>query len=47
MGGLFTDADGQTTTEHIARFDGTTWQPLGPGLNSDVEALAVAPNGDV
>lgn len=32
---------------YLARWDGTTWQPVGEGLNGPVASLAVAPNGDL
>jgi hypothetical protein len=42
-GGSFVNA-GQTNANFIARFDGTSWQPLGVGLNNSVNALAVTNN---
>ena len=42
-GGLFTTANG-VPASHIAKWNGTTWSPLGPGLNGDVYALAVLNN---
>ena len=32
---------GGVSVNHIARWNGTSWQPLGTGLNSTVRALAV------
>jgi hypothetical protein len=49
-GGLFGLAGGVANTSHIAvwTFDsGYTWAPLGTGLNDNVLALAIAPNGDL
>jgi hypothetical protein len=40
-GGLFQTAGGVAAT-NIARWDGRTWSPLGPGLNSVVNALALS-----
>ncbi len=38
-GGRFTSA-GSVAANSVARWDGTTWTPLGTGLNNDVFALA-------
>ena len=38
VGGAFTDIGG-TAASNIARFDGTTWAPLGTGVNGEVFAL--------
>ena len=43
-GGNFTSAGG-TTVSNIARWNGTSWSALGAGLNSNVSALAVLPDG--
>jgi hypothetical protein len=40
-GGNFTTAGGSTAT-NIAQWNGSSWSPLGSGLNSDVLALAVS-----
>ncbi|HLP85393.1 MAG TPA: hypothetical protein VK157_13670 [Phycisphaerales bacterium] len=52
-GGTFTTS-GNTTTNLVARWNGSTWQPLGGGIApgtatsvNRVEALAVLPNGDI
>lgn len=52
-GGTFTTS-GSAATNLIARWDGTTWQPLGGGIGAGtatsvnrVLALAVLPNGDI
>ncbi len=45
-GGAFLLA-GAVTANRIARFSGGLWFVLGGGCNDDVEALAVAPNGDL
>ena len=45
-GGLFTQAGG-VAANYVARWNGTTWSPLGAGVSSGVRALAVAGNGDV
>jgi trimeric autotransporter adhesin len=42
-GGYFTYA-GQTNASYVTRFDGSSWQPLGAGLNARVDALAVTNN---
>ena len=39
VGGAFTAA-GQIAANRVARFDGTTWHPLGSGMNDTVDALA-------
>lgn len=47
VGGTFTTHSG-TTIDRIARWDGATFQPLGPGLTgTSVDALLPAANGDV
>ncbi len=43
-GGSFTLAGG-VLVNYVARWNGTTWAPLGSGLNSRVEALAVFDDG--
>ena len=44
--GLFTSAGG-VTANRIARWDGSTWQPLGAGMNFGVRALTTFdPDGD-
>lgn len=40
VGGAFTSADGAPAS-HIARWDGTRWQPLGAGCDGNVWALTV------
>jgi hypothetical protein len=45
-GGSFTTAGG-VTVNRIARWNGTSWSPLGSGMSSTVWALAVLPNGDL
>ena len=51
VGGYFTQAGGAAASE-VAKWNGTTWSPLGAGLSGGtyykvVRALAVAGNGDV
>ncbi|MBL8749907.1 MAG: hypothetical protein JNK78_12150 [Planctomycetes bacterium] len=50
VAGEFTTAGGAPAA-HVARWNGTSWTPLGPGLGAgpfdSVEALAVRPNGDL
>jgi len=43
-GGSFTAAGGQTVN-HVARWDGQAWSPLGSGMNDVVFALAVFDDG--
>jgi trimeric autotransporter adhesin len=43
FGGLFS-AIGGMNANHIARWDGTRWHPLGSGLNGSVSALATGGN---
>ncbi len=43
-GGSFTTAGG-VTVNRIAKWDGTSWSPLGDGMNSLVEALTVFDDG--
>jgi hypothetical protein len=45
-GGIFTQAGG-VAANNIARWNGTSWSPLGAGLPVAVRALASLPNGDV
>ena len=45
VGGEFTIA-GDVIAHHIARWDGTNWQPLGTGMNDHVLALTVY-NGEL
>ncbi len=40
IGGWFQQVDG-VNANRVARFDGTTWSPVGGGLNYHVQALAV------
>jgi len=40
IGGISFPAAGQTNATRIARFDGVNWYPIGPGLNSNVVAVA-------
>ena len=47
VGGAFTIGGGKTLN-NVARWDGTTWQPLGNGIiGRRVLALAFTPNGDL
>ncbi|MDX9911947.1 MAG: GC-type dockerin domain-anchored protein [Phycisphaerales bacterium] len=41
------DASGSTTLNNIARWNGTSWQPLAGGIIGEVNALLVLPNGDL
>lgn len=43
-GGAFSHAGGQPAT-NLARWDGSTWSPVGGGTNGSVEALAVYDDG--
>jgi hypothetical protein len=45
-GGGFSTAGG-VAASYVARWNGTSWSPLGSGMNSAVQALAVLPNGDL
>ena len=45
-GGLF-DMIGGTPASAIARWDGTSWFPVGPRLFEQVSAIATLPGGDV
>ena len=45
-GGEFTVAGG-VNASFIARWDGSLWNPMGPGLSDDVLSLATLPNGNV
>ena len=45
-GGLFLQS-GSTALNHIGRWDGSAWSPLGSGMNQQVLALCRLPNGDV
>ena len=44
VGGSFTTA-GDLGASYVARWDGLTWTPLGTGVDSDVNALAVFDDG--
>ena len=50
VGGWFTTIGG-IAADRMARWDGTTWSAMGttqqPGMNHKVNAVAIAPNGDV
>jgi len=43
-GGSF-ETVGGVSASNIAKWNGATWSPLGPGIRGIVEALAVAPDG--
>ncbi|MFZ4576254.1 MAG: hypothetical protein ACOYN0_17860, partial [Phycisphaerales bacterium] len=45
-GGVFSRA-GDVPVSNVAAWNGTTWAPLGAGLNSRVFALTALPNGDL
>ena len=40
-GGAFTDAGGDVNADYIAKWNGTSWSPLGSGLNGNVWGIAV------
>jgi len=44
-GGLFTNAGGASGTNHVARWDGSSWKGLGNGTNGGVSAFAVFDDG--
>jgi len=44
VGGLFT-AVGRVPAAHVARWDGTSWSPLGTGMDGAVNTLAVFDDG--
>lgn len=46
IGGDFAAVAG-TAAPYIARWDGTTWQALGTGVNERVQALALGPGGEL
>ncbi|MCU0864247.1 MAG: hypothetical protein MUC36_10670 [Planctomycetes bacterium] len=46
VGGAFSSAGG-IAVNNIARWNGTAWSPLGPGLSGVIHAVVVMPNGDV
>ncbi|AXA36847.1 hypothetical protein BRCON_2070 [Candidatus Sumerlaea chitinivorans] len=46
VGGGFLQAGGNPANR-IAKWDGSTWQPLGTGMDDDVYALAVASDGSL
>lgn len=46
VAGDFTHA-GTVAASNIAMWDGSSWSPLGTGTDDDIQALAVAANGDL
>jgi len=46
IGGDFLIADG-SVCNRIARWNGSSWQPLGIGVDAGVRAIAALPNGDL
>lgn len=46
VGGLF-DAIGGVAAQNLARFDGSTWAPIGGGVAGSVAALGELQNGDL
>lgn len=46
IGGSFTAA-GNAAADHLARYDGTSWSPVGDGIDNEVAALAATPDGAV
>ena len=42
IGGSFTDAGGNSTADYIAGWTGSSWSPIGGGLNSTVNDLLFA-----
>tara|TARA_R110002072_G_scaffold186086_3_gene342997 strand:+ start:6465 stop:9038 length:2574 start_codon:yes stop_codon:yes gene_type:complete len=44
--GYFTEING-VPVNHIARWDGVSWQQIGAGFSSEVHAAAAMPNGDL
>jgi hypothetical protein len=46
VGGDFLVADG-SLCQRIARWNGSSWQPLGSGVDANVGAIARLPNGDL
>jgi hypothetical protein len=47
VGGAFTSDGAGHAVLHVARFDGSTWEPVGEGLNGTVRALLVLPSGEL
>lgn len=47
VGGAFHKSYDHATLNHIAKWDGTTWSPLGSGVDGDVTALTVDGNGNL
>jgi hypothetical protein len=45
-GGAFTETGG-VTVNHVARWDGSSWSPLGSGMDGPVYALAVDGSGNL
>jgi hypothetical protein len=44
VGGLFTSADGDSNASHIAKWNGSGWEPLGIGLDDWAHAIIVDGN---
>lgn len=46
-GGDFTGTFGGQSLSKVARWDGTTWQPLASGISGAVRSIIEMPNGDI
>ena len=47
VGGAFSDGGGNPQADNIARWDGSTWQAYGSGLNNSVRTLALTATGEL
>ncbi len=47
VGGFFITAGGVSGTQNIAKWDGTSWSPLGTGLNATCRTLVIGPDGSL
>src|SRR3990167_3498040 len=47
VGGLFTDWNGLSGGDYIAKYDGSSWSALGTGMNQGVFSLLAHPDGKI
>lgn len=47
VGGYFTDAGGNSSADHVAKWDGKKWLALGEGFNRSVQSLVIDSRGSL